>query len=268
MEAELTVDRPRGARPGHVRARHRRSLAMHETPVLQRRRGRSTAACSTRAAAAGRTAPGERTIFSLNTVDPGRRRGQLRPPRPGAAEALHRRQRRDDVRRARRQRRARRAAGRDAGDPARRRTSARTSTAAGPAARCSCRRGATTARPGRSCTSSSACARTWAAARSRSSRSCRPPSPIAGSNIRLGKGALKVVQAAQGRRPLHDHGRHGLRGRPRSLEARRDAAAHREGRVGHARRQEGRLAAAHDQPRPRGHDQGRRRPHTVVVTAR
>ena len=41
--------------------------------------------------------------------------------------------------------------------------SARTSTAAGPAGRCSCRRGATTAPRGRSCTSSSACGRTSAA---------------------------------------------------------------------------------------------------------
>ena len=40
-----------------------------------------------------------------------------------------------------------------------------TSTAAGPAARCSCRPGATTAPPGRWFTSSSACGRTWAARR-------------------------------------------------------------------------------------------------------
>ena len=48
--------------------------------------------------------------------DPGRRRGQLRPPRHRAAAALHRRQRGDDVRPARHQRHAGRAAGRDAGD--------------------------------------------------------------------------------------------------------------------------------------------------------
>ena len=44
------------------------------------------------------------------------------------------------------------------------RASRRTSTAAGPAARCSCRRGATTALRGRSCTSISACARSSTAA--------------------------------------------------------------------------------------------------------
>ena len=48
-----------------------------------------------------------------------------------------------------------------------------TSSAAGAAARCSCRRGATTARSGRSSTSSSACGRTWDVTRSRSCRSCR-----------------------------------------------------------------------------------------------
>ena len=49
-------------------------------------------------------------------VDHGRRRGQLRSPRPRPAAALHRRQRRDDVLRAGDRQHARRAAGSDAGD--------------------------------------------------------------------------------------------------------------------------------------------------------
>ena len=49
-------------------------------------------------------------------VDPGGRRGQLRPPGRRPAAALHRRQRRDDVLRAGDRRHARRAARRDAGD--------------------------------------------------------------------------------------------------------------------------------------------------------
>ena len=51
-----------------------------------------------------------------------------------------------------------------------------TSTAAGPAARCSCRPGATTARPGRWSTSSSACGRRWArgAARGRPAAAAGP----------------------------------------------------------------------------------------------
>ena len=87
---------------------------------------------------------GERMIFSLTTSIAGRRRGQLRPARRGPAAALHGRQRRADVRRH-----ARRAARRAAGDPAVARPGRATSTAAGPAARCSCRPGASTASPGR-----------------------------------------------------------------------------------------------------------------------
>ena len=49
-------------------------------------------------------------------LDPGRRRGQLRSPRTRPAAALHRRQRGDDVLRARHRQHARRAARRDAGD--------------------------------------------------------------------------------------------------------------------------------------------------------
>ena len=110
---------------------------------------------------------------------PGRRRGQLRAPGRRAAAPLHGRQRGDPVLRAGDRRHARRAAGRDAGDhavgrPARPgvRGPRRTSTAAGPAGRCSCRPGATTARPGRSCTSSSACARISATTGSRWCRRC------------------------------------------------------------------------------------------------
>ena len=54
--------------------------------------------------------------------------------------------------------------------------SRRTSSAAGPAARCSCRPGATTAPRGRSSTSSSACGPTSATAGSTSSRRCRTAS--------------------------------------------------------------------------------------------
>ena len=56
----------------------------------------------------------------------------------------------------------------------------RTSTAAGPAGRCSCRPGATTARPGRSSTRASACGRTSAATGWRSCRSCRATSRCRG----------------------------------------------------------------------------------------
>ena len=195
MEAELTVDRR--AVPGLATLDQRHHLAgAARDPVLQRRAAATTAACSTRAAAAGRPVRARRrssrstrrsrasarattgasaTSSRSATRTPTSRPCSASPPPTASPTSSRARCRRS----------------------CRRRTSARTSTAAGPAARCSCRRGATTARPGRSCTSSSACARTWAAARWRSSRSCRRPSPIAGSNIRLGTGALKGVQASK-----------------------------------------------------------------------
>ena len=172
------------------------ALALRETTATAAS-GRTTSGCSTpAAAAAGRR--GRAHHLRAQHRDPGRRRGQLRPPRRRAAAALHRRRGRADVRRALHRRHAGRAAGRAAGDPAvaglrrRRADTTRTSIAAGAAARCSCRPGATTARPGRWSTSSSACGPTSAAGGSRSSRSCLRRPPIAGEDIRLGGGAIDV----------------------------------------------------------------------------
>ena len=99
---------------------------------------------------------GDFEIFSLDHGHPGCRRGQLRAAGRRPAAALHRRQRGDDVLRARHRRHPGRAAGGDAGDlpvGAQRRPvpghPAQPRRAAGPAARWSCRRGATTAPPGR-----------------------------------------------------------------------------------------------------------------------
>ena len=114
---------------------------------------------------------GERVIFSLNTsiqaVGEGNygRLGADQQQRYTTANAApmfepHRR----------------RAAGRAAGDPAVAGSGSRTSTAAGPAARWSCRPGASTASPGRSSTSSSASARRWGPGGWRSSRRCRTAS--------------------------------------------------------------------------------------------
>ena len=75
-------------------------------------------------------------------------------------------------------------------DSTRRRGSPRTSTAAGRAARCSCRPGATTAPRGRWSTSSSAFARSWATARCRSSRRCRRDSRA----LRVRTSGLATVQ--------------------------------------------------------------------------
>ena len=162
MEAELNQRRRGDAgrrlpRPRDDRARRARELVLQRRPPrqprplphrLRRRPGRQ----------------GRLRDLLADDLDPGRRRGQLRSPRRRPAAALHRRQRGDDVLRAGHRQHARRAARRDAGDlpvgAERRpdaRASRRTSTAAGPAARCSCRRGATTAPRGRSSTSSSAC---------------------------------------------------------------------------------------------------------------
>ena len=81
-----------------------------------------------------------------------------------------------------------------------------TSTAAGPAARCSCRPGGTTAPPGRWSTSSSACGPTWAGAGSSSRRRYRQgQSRVAGRNIRLAGGAVNVA-ASQRWRHLPDRG--------------------------------------------------------------
>ncbi len=117
--------------------------------------------------------------------------------------------RRDAVLRARDGRDAGRAAGRDAGDlPVRalaaatgrpRRARRRTSTAAGPAGRCSCRPGATTGRPGRSSTRSWASGRAWAGTGSRWSRSSSTGAARASaSNVRLGRGAVDVHASRDG----------------------------------------------------------------------
>ena len=105
MEAELTIGGRAVPRPGAGRARDRGA----------RRSARTTASAAAdplnlglfhTGCEGGADGKGERKVFSLTTVDPGRRRRQLRP-RPGA---LHAGQRRPDVR-------ARRDARRAAGDP-------------------------------------------------------------------------------------------------------------------------------------------------------
>ena len=143
----------------------------------------------------------------------------------------------------------------------------RTSTAAGPAARCSCRRGATTAPRGRSSTSSSACGPTSAAAGSRSCRRCPTARrAIAGSSIRLGRSGSLDGRAPHTRRdlPTTRAGRHA--GRRSSRSAPRSARARR------SRRRSS--TAGRSTPRARttnrgarGHRRHRSGPHTLVVTA-
>ncbi len=248
---------PRGSGPGDARPRDRVAGAARD-PVLQRR-----AAVQPRPVPHGlrRRADrrGREDDLLAEHVDPGRRRGQLRPPRRRAAEALHGRQRRD--------------ACSASPPPAASPTSSR--------ARCrrSCRRRTSAENIDRCWTCRAMFMQAWGNYGTawpvvHQQLGVRPDmgrgalevvpqlpsaSPIAGSNIRLGTGALKGVQASKdGARytTTVDTGSAPVR----SLDARRDAAAHRQGRVGHARRQEGRLAAAHDQPRPRDHDQDRLRP--------
>ena len=156
--------------------------------------------------------------------DPGRRRGQLRPPRRRAAEALHRRRRRADVRRARPTRRRR-----PTSSPAR--------------CRRSCRRRTSTPRPrdknidrcwtlpldvhagvgplrhrvaGRAPAARRAAGPRPRRAR-RSCRSCRrrrrSPARTSGSAT----GALELVQRVARRQPLHDDGRHRLARRSSAL---------------------------------------------------
>ena len=66
MEAELTVDGE--AVPGLATFEHGDQRSRCTRRTASAASGRTTSACSTRAATAGRTAPGERTIFSLNTA--------------------------------------------------------------------------------------------------------------------------------------------------------------------------------------------------------
>ena len=78
----------------------------------------------------------------------------------------------------------------------------RTSTAAGPAARCSCRPGATTARPGRSIHQQLGVRPDLGPRlRSRSSRRCPTAQPsVAGADIRLGDGSADVLASHDGDR--------------------------------------------------------------------
>ena len=178
MEAELDARR-RGRRPAWPPATTATTaLAGRENSCFSGDRPGSLGLFHT-GCGGGHGRQGRLRDLLADDLHPGRRRGQLRPPRRRAAAALHGRQRGDAVLRAGDRRHARRAARRDAGDlpvgaerRRRPRASRRTSTAAGPAARCSCRRGATTAPRGRSSTSSSACGPTSAAACSRSCRRC------------------------------------------------------------------------------------------------
>ena len=152
------------------------------------------------------------------------------------------------------------------GPPARRRTS----TAAGPAARCSCRPGATTAPHGRSSTSSSACGRSSATTGSRWSRRCPTGSRASqGADIRLGgRGSADVLASADGDRY--------------TTVTDTDDVPLRTFRIGHTLPRGATVAsveldghavtdydARQDQPRPRGLASRRRpgRRHTLVVTA-
>ena len=151
MEAELTVD---GAPcPAWRRRARLAALAVRETRVTA-----ATPPVQPRALPhrLRRWPDGRRRADDLLAEhrDPGRRQGQLR-----ALGAQQSRYTRGELR-------PMFEPGRDAGalpeilpspDFGDRATTTATSTAAGPAARCSCRPGATTARPGRSSTSSSAC---------------------------------------------------------------------------------------------------------------
>ena len=205
MEAELFLDGE--FVPGLAAYEPARARSPRARTAATAARGPATAVCSTPAAGRAERRRGA-AIFSLNTGDPGRRRGQLRPPRRRAAAALHRRERGDAVLPAGDRGHAGRAAGRDARDHAVHtpptptvRAPRRTSTAAGRAARCSCRRGATPAPRGRSCTSSSACGPASGAAGSRSCRRCPTAQPRASAaDIRLGAGAADVPAVARGQR--------------------------------------------------------------------
>ena len=208
------------ARAGRLRARlARRSPRARTTATAAS--GRATAACSTPAAAAAR--PGRRVRDLLaQQRHPGRRRGQLRPPRRGAAAALHGRQRGDPVLRARDRRHAGRAAGRDAGDHA-----------VQPAPGAPASRG-TPPNIDRCWTCRSMFMQAWghygtAWAAVHQQLGVRPqlghdwlevvpqvptgqPS-VEGENIRLGDGAADVLRRPRGQ-PLHDHDGHARRGDP------------------------------------------------------
>ena len=117
MEAELYRDGEFDARPGRPATTARAALADAREQLLQRRAARQPRPVPHRLR---RRADGRGRVRDLLAQHrhPGRRRGQLRPPRRRAAAPLHGRQRRDAVLRAGDRRHARRAAGRDAGDHA------------------------------------------------------------------------------------------------------------------------------------------------------
>ena len=116
MEAELTRRRRGGAGPGDLRPRQRGARAARDR-LLQRRAALQPRPVPHRLRRRLQR-PGRADHLRPQHRDPGRRRGQLRPPRRRAAAALHRRRGRADVRRALHRRHAGRAAGCAAGDPA------------------------------------------------------------------------------------------------------------------------------------------------------
>ena len=155
MEAELTARRPGHAGPRPATTTATAALAARENACFSGDRPGSRGLFHT-GCGGGADGKGDFEIFSLTTVIQAVGEGNYGRLGRRPAAALHRRQRGDDVLRAGHRRHPRRAARRDAGDlpvGAQRRpdhrASRRTSTAAGPAARWSCRRGATTAPPGR-----------------------------------------------------------------------------------------------------------------------
>ena len=219
----------------------------------------------------GADGKGDTEIFSLTTAIQAVGEGNYGRLGAGQQQRYTRRQRGDDDLRADHRQHSRRTAGRDAGDlPVARRDGMggsggrrRTSTAASPAARCSCRPGATTARHGRWSTSSSACGRSSTTAGSTSCRRCRRVSPACRGATSASAAARRTCSprtpAGATRRPSASAG-----SRCASLRDRRDAAARlvagaRRGR----RRAGGELPGPHHQPRRRGDGAGagRRRPH-------
>ena len=198
MEAELHVERADGARARAVRPRQRgagRSARTTATAALRR----STRGCSTPAAAVAPDGLGEKVIYGLTTSIQSIGEGNYGRLGAGPAGSLHRRARRDDVRRARDRRYAGRAAGRDAGDL----------PVAGPGREhrplldlpldVHAGLGQLRHRVGRSCTSGSASGPTSAGTRSSSCRRCRRVRrTVPGKDIRLGGGSADVLATHAG----------------------------------------------------------------------
>ena len=251
-----TTRRQVDARRGRRTTTGRPRSPARENSVLQRRPARQPRALPHRLRRRPR-GPGRVRIFSLTTSIQAVGEGNYGRLGRRPAAALHPRQRRDDVLRARHGRHPGRAARRDAGDlPVGldgdlSTASRRTSTAAGPAGRWSCRRGATTAPPGRSCTSSSACGPSSTAARLEVVPQVPGGQPrVAGSTIRLGRsGSVAVFASHDG--ATYTHARASARRSRSSPSATRCRRARRS--RGEARRHgPSRPRRAH-QPRARGH---------------